>query len=58
MKSPCMNCNVRHMGCHSKCRLYEKYKNELEIIGIKKDEESDFMSYLCRSIEKMKESRG
>lgn len=58
MKSPCLDCNVRHVGCHSKCRPYEKFKNELEMIGIKKDEESEFMNYLCNSIERMKESRG
>lgn len=58
MKSPCMICNVRHIGCHSKCKPYKRFKSELELAKARKNEESDFMNYLCNSIEKMKESRG
>ena len=54
MKSPCMNCNVRHMGCHSKCRPYQKFKDEIELIGIQKEKDSEFMRYLCNAIDKMK----
>ena len=31
MKSPCLDCNVRHMGCHSECKPYLKFKSELEL---------------------------
>lgn len=30
MKSPCMNCKCRSIGCHSKCPGYAAYKNKLE----------------------------
>ena len=30
MKSPCMNCNKRSVGCHTDCVLYKKYRNALD----------------------------
>ncbi len=39
MKSPCFNCKVRHLNCHSECEKYKEYhaKNE-ERIALKKKE--------------------
>lgn len=28
----CLNCPVRRIGCHSKCKKYAEYKEKLEII--------------------------
>ena len=30
MKSPCMGCNNRVLGCHSNCEAYGTYKNDNE----------------------------
>lgn len=29
--TPCKNCEDRHMGCHSECERYAKYKQECEL---------------------------
>ena len=58
MKSPCLYCKSRYISCHSKCKSYLDYKNELELAKARKNKEADFMNYLCNSIERMKESRG
>lgn len=30
MKTPCMNCKCRSIGCHAKCPDYAAYKQEFE----------------------------
>jgi len=30
MKSPCMNCKCRTVGCHAQCPGYADYKKQLE----------------------------
>lgn len=30
MKTPCLNCADRQIGCHGKCKKYDLYKEELE----------------------------
>lgn len=32
VKVYCLNCKKRHLGCHSDCEDYKKYKEELEHI--------------------------
>lgn len=30
MKTPCMNCDDRVLGCHQHCEKYQKYKKEMK----------------------------
>lgn len=30
--SPCLHCGDRYVGCHSNCKKYEQYKEEIEEI--------------------------
>ena len=29
--NPCFNCLSRHIGCHSKCEKYKKFKETVEV---------------------------
>lgn len=29
LDSPCHRCNMRFLGCHSKCKDYKEYRDEL-----------------------------
>ncbi len=35
MKSPCLGCKDRFIGCHSKCDKYIKYRNEYDKLNKK-----------------------
>ena len=52
MKSSCMNCTDRVLGCHSHCERYARYKEEVNRIN--KASKNDRMVYgvLCKSIER------
>jgi hypothetical protein len=43
-KSKCFDCEDRHVGCHSTCKSYDLYKQQLENAKPKKDQ--DYISYL------------
>lgn len=30
IKGPCLNCEERYVGCHSKCKKYQQYRKELD----------------------------
>lgn len=30
IKGPCLNCEKRYVGCHSKCIEYHQYRKELD----------------------------
>lgn len=30
LKSPCLHCTNRHIGCHSQCELYKMYRKEYD----------------------------
>ena len=30
-RTPCLDCRMRDIGCHSACILYEDYKNDLKV---------------------------
>lgn len=32
VKSPCLDCRMRNVGCHGVCVLYESYKDDLSIL--------------------------
>ena len=38
VNSPCLNCRMRDIGCHSVCILYEGYKDDLSILKNKAKE--------------------
>ena len=38
----CYNCKSRHLGCHSNCEKYSKYKATLQKIKMRKKEDYDF----------------
>lgn len=31
-ESPCLNCSDRYLGCHSKCDLYDKFKQDIKLL--------------------------
>ncbi|WP_448901265.1 hypothetical protein [Eubacterium sp.] len=47
-KVPCKNCSERKVGCHSDCKKYLTYKNEMErqrMLRTEQKEEIDF--HIC-----------
>lgn len=60
-KTPCIDCERRHMGCHSRCEDYKKWKDEHEArrkeYHEKRNEYSAFQDYISKSYGKM-HSRG
>ncbi|WP_236915708.1 hypothetical protein [Clostridium sp. Cult2] len=36
MSKTCINCEDRHLGCHSKCKKYQEFKKEREKFRKKK----------------------
>ena len=38
IKSPCLNCPDRTIGCHSKCELYADFRARLDDLNNKKAE--------------------
>lgn len=46
MNRPCLNCQKRHLGCHSTCKEYKAFKEQLESIHEKKKEEFAAIDYL------------
>ena len=31
-ESPCLNCELRHFNCHSECKKYKAFRNEIKRI--------------------------
>ncbi len=38
IKSPCFNCSIRAMSCHSKCESYTDYRARIDDLNNKKVE--------------------
>lgn len=49
LKSPCMECDCRHMGCHCTCENYKEYKEELERRRAEAKEKNDIDDF-CRAV--------
>lgn len=47
MKSPCMNCNNRVIGCHIDCLKYSKWVNTRQEQRKKARFEQSIVTYLC-----------
>ena len=56
LQSSCLNCTNRTIGCHSKCEMYLKYRNEISkskaIIKNNKDKEYDYIDYCVKLYKK------
>ena len=52
--SPCYDCCSRCEGCHSKCELYQEYKQQR---SMRNPEEREFEDYLVQAILRMKGAR-
>lgn len=60
MKTPCMTCKHRELGCHGKCDDYKAYKEELDRIKKLKDKDEEINKYVSMNLGKArrcKESR-
>ena len=40
-KSPCKNCEQRQLECHAHCKNYKEYREEIDYMNRKKQEESN-----------------
>ena len=49
MKNLCRDCKKRHLGCHSHCESYLKFKKELELVKNELEEENKYIGYLASS---------
>ena len=54
MKPPCKKCDKRHIGCHSDCEEYKKYKTEQRDIYRERDKYNDYIDALIDSYKRMK----
>ena len=43
---PCKECNMRYVGCHSKCDYYLEYKKALEEIKAKREKDREIMNLM------------
>lgn len=48
MKSDCRGCTERKVGCHSSCEVYARFKEKIDGINAKRQEERDINDGLLR----------
>ena len=48
--SPCKDCLNREIGCHSKCKKYIKFKNDLKKDKAKEKAEKKMESFILEGI--------
>lgn len=53
----CMDCELRHAGCHAECEIYKAAKAELEVERKNRQEESDYLGYVAEAARTMKRRR-
>ena len=44
--SPCFKCKDRYVGCHTVCRDYAEFKNELSVVSIEKNKDLIIKEYV------------
>ena len=53
LKSPCKDCELRHVGCHSSCEKYKAFDEQMSIIRAKRmaraEEESAYSDVTKRA---------
>lgn len=54
MKTPCMNCSTRSLGCHGKCKDYAEYKQRLDELKKAKDKANVVDKYVSYNINSSK----
>ena len=54
MKTPCMNCTARNLGCHGKCKDYAEYKQKLDELKKAKDQANAVEKYVSANIGRSK----
>ena len=54
MRPPCLNCKVRHIGCHDRCNKYKEYK---EYFKTRDEEEQEYKAYVVRAMDRMRGKR-
>lgn len=61
IKSPCLDCDDRVVGCHSSCEKYAAYRAEIDtdksVITEVKTKENLIYSYKVESIKRMKRGK-
>lgn len=57
--SPCKDCKKRHIGCHDKCDIYLKYKEEIRAFNkkAKEDRYNECVMYEFEKYGKMQSCR-
>ena len=50
MNTPCRDCTIRKLGCHSHCGKYEDYKKELQRIKDLKTQAKEMDRYISNGI--------
>lgn len=61
IKSPCLNCSNRAIGCHSKCEPYTDYRARIDDLNNKKAEakkQTRMVDDCLSSMSKMKMYKG
>lgn len=60
-QAPCLNCDDRHLNCHSQCEHYKNFKQRIEDkktkIKIQKEKDEMLTSASIAGIKRMKRSR-
>ncbi len=54
MRPPCLNCQIRHLGCHDKCSQYQEFKRNFKS---RDEEEAEYFNYVRGAIQRMKGRR-
>lgn len=57
MTFPCKNCELREIGCHSKCKQYNESKQIVEKSNKEKNKQMQIRSSILESLNRMRHSR-
>ena len=54
MKTPCYQCQDRHVNCHSECERYAKYHEKLKVWKDKENADGEMRSYNRECVARIK----
>lgn len=54
MRTPCLNCKKRYLGCHDVCPKYQKSRQEIDKGRRNRRKENLYVGYYLDSVERMK----
>lgn len=46
MKTPCLNCEFRHVGCHADCEHYKAFRAEREAAYKRNAQQAEMTSFV------------